>query len=105
MEIATRMGGDCIGTDLTPLSSGYDFMGMVINIGSGKAPDFTKIRKLAIAENHYIMSQADLDEFKRIKTESPEIIWRQSEIKPISDKPVLKSADRAGYYITIKDIR
>jgi formate-dependent phosphoribosylglycinamide formyltransferase (GAR transformylase) len=102
MEIATRMGGDCIGTDLTPLSSGYDFMGMVINIGSGKAPDFTKIRKPAIAENHYIMSQADLDEFERIKTETPEIMWRHSEIKPLSDKPVLKSADRAGYYITVK---
>ena len=102
MEIATRMGGDCIGTDLTPLSSGYDFMGMVINICQGKAPDFTKIREPKLAENHYIMTQADLDEFERVKREEPETIWRVSEIKPISNKPVLKSADRAGYYITIK---
>ena len=102
MEIATRMGGDCIGTDLTPLSSGYDFMGMVINICQGKAPDFTKIREPKLAENHYIMTQADLDEFERVKREEPDTIWRVSEIKPISNKPVLKSADRAGYYITIK---
>ena len=102
MEIATRMGGDCIGTDLTPLSSGYDFMGMVINICQGKAPDFTKIREPKLAENHYIMTQADLDEFERVKREEPNTIWRVSEIKPISNKPVLKSADRAGYYITIK---
>lgn len=102
MEIATRMGGDCIGTDLTPLSSGYDFMGMVINICQGKAPDFTKIREPKLAEIHYIMTQADLDEYERVKKEEPEIIWRASEMKPISDKPVLKSADRAGYYITIK---
>ena len=102
MEIATRMGGDCIGTDLTPLSSGYDFMGMVINICQGKAPDYTKIREPKLAENHYIMSQADLDEYERVKKEEPETIWRASEMKPISDKPVLKSADRAGYYITIK---
>lgn len=102
MEIATRMGGDCIGTDLTPLSSGYDFMGMVINICQGKAPDFTKIREPKIAQNHYIMSQADMEEYERVKREEPQSIWRASEMRPISDKPVLKSADRAGYYITIK---
>ena len=48
------------------------------------------------------MTQADLDEYERVKKEEPEIIWRASEMKPINDKPVLKSADRAGYYITIK---
>lgn len=102
MEIATRMGGDCIGTDLVPLSSGYDFMGMVINIGCGKAPNFEKIRTPMLAENHYIMSQADMDEYNRLSTETPEKIWRHSDFKPISDSPVLKSADRAGYYITIE---
>lgn len=100
MEIATRMGGDCIGTDLVPLSTGYDFMGMVINIGCGKAPDFTKIRTPMIARNRYIITKDDLNEFNRIKAESPEIIQRQSHIKPLMDNPILKSADRAGYYIT-----
>ena len=102
MEIATRMGGDCIGTDLTPLSSGYDFMGMVISICQGKAPDFTKIREPNTAEIRYIMTQADLDEYNRVKREEPEVIWRASEMKPISDRPVLKSADRAGYFIIVK---
>ena len=102
MEIATRMGGDCIGTDLTPLSSGYDFMGMVINICQGKAPDFSLIREPREAEIHYIMNRSDLDEYERIKKEYPEVIWRASEMKPLSEKPVLKSADRAGYYITIR---
>ena len=66
------------------------------------APDFTKIREPKIAENHYIMTQADLDEYERVKREEPQTLWRASEMKLISDKPVLKSADRAGYYITIK---
>ena len=73
MEIATRMGGDCIGTDLTPLSSGYDFMGMVINICCGKVPDFTKVGKPKIAEIHYIMCQEDLIKFENLKKENPEI--------------------------------
>ncbi len=102
MEIATRMGGDCIGTDLTPLSSGYDFMGMVINVGCGKAPDFSKICTPKTAEIHYIMSENDREVYEKIKRISPERIWRQSEMKEISDKPVLKSADRAGYYITVE---
>lgn len=102
MEIATRMGGDCIGTDLTPLSSGYDFMGMVIDICCGKAPSFEKIRKPMIAEIHYIISQSDIDAFNELKRNSPEKIWRHSGFRPISDAPILKSADRAGYYITIE---
>lgn len=102
MEIATRMGGDCIGTDLTPLSSGYDFMGMVINICQGKAPNFTKIHEPKQAEIRYIMSQKDMDEYIRLLHEEKKCIWRASNMKQISNNPVLKSADRAGYYIICK---
>lgn len=104
MEIATRMGGDCIGTDLVPLSSGYDFMGMVINICCGKAPSFQKIRTPMVASNHYIMKREDLEEFNELMVTTPDKIWRHSQIKPISDSPVLKSADRAGYYITVEPL-
>jgi len=100
MEIASRMGGDCIGTDLVPISSGYDFLGMVINIGCRKAPDFTPIMKPRRAEIKYIITQADIEEFNEMKQLHPYWIWRQSEIREISNNPILKSADRAGYYIT-----
>ena len=40
---------------------------------------------------------------ERIKKEEPEILVRFSDMQPLSDKPVLKSADRAGYYITAKE--
>ena len=104
MEIATRMGGDCIGTDLVPLSSGYDFMGMVIDICCGRSPSFRKIRTPMTACNHYVMTASDMAEFKSLMESSPEKIWRHSEMKPVSDSPVLKSADRAGYYITIEPL-
>ena len=103
MEIATRMGGDCIGSDLVPISTGMDYMGMVINCGCGLAPDFSQIWEPKKAEIKYIMNQQDVDEFERIKKEEPEILVRFSDMQPLSDKPVLKSADRAGYYITAKD--
>lgn len=105
MEIASRMGGDCIGSDLVQISTGYDYMGMVINIGCGKAPSFEKISEPKIAEIHYIINQKDVDEYERVKKEEPEVIWRESEMNPISDKPILKSADRAGYYITARPFK
>lgn len=102
MEIATRMGGDCIGSDLVAISTGMDYMGMVINCGCGKAPDFSQLWKPRLAEIKYIMNTEDLAEYNRIQKECPDIIMRHSDMQPLTDKPILKSADRAGYYITAK---
>ena len=100
MEIGARMGGDCIGSVLVPISSGYDYMGMVISCGCGKAPSFEKIREPKEARIKYIITKEDYEEYLRIQRETPEIITRHSDIREISDNPILKSADRAGYYIT-----
>lgn len=102
MEIATRMGGDCIGTDLVPLSSGLDFIGMVIDICCGKAPEMRTVHTPKTAVNHYIITPEDLNALEELKKTDPGRIWRQSEIRPLSNSPILKSADRAGYYITIE---
>lgn len=100
MEIGARMGGDCIGSDLVPISTGYDYMGMVISCGCGKAPSFEKIREPKEARIKYIITKNDYDEYLKLKEEHPEYITRCSDIKEVSDSPILKSADRAGYYIT-----
>lgn len=100
MEIASRMGGDCIGSDLVPISTGFDYMGMVINIGCGKKPDFATIMEPRRAEIKYIITQKDMDDYLNFKMKHPDWIWRESEIRQVSNTPVLKSADRAGYYIT-----
>lgn len=100
MEIGARMGGDCIGSDLVPISSGYDYMGMVIACGCGKEPSFEKICEPKEARIKYIITKDDYVEYERIKNEKPNIIVRQSEIREISNDEILKSADRAGYYIT-----
>ena len=102
MEIGARMGGDCIGSDLVPLSSGYDYMGMVISICCGEKPSFKKISEPKEARIKYIISQEDMDEFLRIKAQEPEVLVRYSDMQKVSDKPIFKSADRAGYYITVR---
>ena len=99
MEIGARMGGDCIGSDLVPISTGYDFMGMVISCGCGKKPSFDKIREPKKAQIKYIITKEDYEEYQKILRETPKIITRHSEIGKITNNPILKSADRAGYYI------
>ena len=42
IEIGSRMGGDCIGSHLVPLSTGQDFVGMVVDIALGNAPKFAR---------------------------------------------------------------
>lgn len=99
MEVGARMGGDCIGSDLVPLSTGYDYMGMVISIGCGEKPDFRKICEPCQAAIKYIITQKDLEEFHEMRKNQPERIVRYSEMKELTDAPILKSADRAGYYV------
>ena len=42
IEIGSRMGGDCIGSDLVPLSTGQDFVGMVVDTAAGNPPVLKK---------------------------------------------------------------
>ncbi len=104
MEIGARMGGDCIGSDLVPISTGYDYMGMVIACGCGRKPNFQKIGKPREARIKYIITKEDYEEYQNIQRDKPEIIVRHSEMGLISDKPILKSADRVGYYITATEL-
>lgn len=103
MEIATRMGGDHIGTELTPLSSGYDFIGMVIDICCGKKPTIKRKHESQTAEVHYIISNEDLKILDEIKYDEAINFVFTSNIKTLP-KEVNNSSDRAGYYIiTIND--
>lgn len=101
MEIATRMGGDHIGTELTPISSGYDFIGMVIDISCGKEPNVVRLNAPQKAEVHYIISEKDLKELDEIRNDEMTKLVYVSEINELP-KEVNKSSDRAGYYIVTK---
>lgn len=101
MEVATRMGGDHIGTELTPLSSGYDFLGMVIDICCGKKPRILRSHTPRFAEIHYITSQRDLFEYEQIEKDSSVNLIYTSDFNGIP-KELNKSSDRTGYYIFTK---
>lgn len=100
IEIGGRMGGDCIGSDLVQISTGYDFVDMVIDVACGLPPSFEKVCEPRRAEVRFIFGRDDLDELNRIRQERPECLYRVSEIGNIeASHQVVDSSTRYGYYI------
>ena len=93
------MGGDCIGSDLVQISTGYDFLKMVIDVALGNAPDFTKIVEPRKAVIKFIFSKEDIEELEKIQKEKPECIYYVSPIEEINSHKIIDSSTRYGYYI------
>ena len=99
IEIGARMGGDCIGSDLVQISTGYDFVKMVIDVAMGNKPSFEKVTEPKIAVIRFIFNKKDLEDFDRVKKEAPELIYFVSKIEDISSHKVVDSSSRFGFYI------
>lgn len=109
IEIGARMGGDCIGSDLVQISTGYDFIKMVIDVAVGNEPSFEKVTTPKVASIKFIFSEKDMQDYEKVKTEMPNIIYRTSKIEPIGTHEVVDSSTRFGFYImateTIDEVR
>lgn len=99
IEIGARMGGDCIGSDLVYLSTGLDYVAMVIDAACGKAPDLTSKRQPCRADIRFIFTEADRTALEELRRTAPERIWRAScsDADPAAD--VTDSSNRHGYWI------
>lgn len=104
IEIGSRMGGDCIGSDLVYLSTGYDYMEMVIDVACGREPKIVPKGKPGHAEIRFLFNQEDVDEMRAYEKAHPEEIYRISEIDPSHMGQVVDSGTRAGYYILVRDL-
>lgn len=99
IEIGARMGGDCIGSDLVQISTGYDFVKMVIDVACGKEPEFVKVVEPTKAVIKFIFTQDDLNEMNKFKEEHPEQIYRISDMELENMGNTHDSGSRVGYYI------
>lgn len=63
IEVGARMGGDFIGSDLVPLSTGQDYLGMVLDVALGHEPRFTSSSPKRAAAVRFFMSADDVDFF------------------------------------------
>lgn len=99
IEIGARMGGDCIGSDLVQISTGYDFLKMVIDVALGNHPEFTKVTEPKKAVIKFIFTKEDVEELEKVKKEHPEYIYYISPIDEINSHEIIDSSTRYGYYI------
>lgn len=98
IEIGARMGGDCIGSDLVKISTGYDFTKMVIDVAMNKEPSFEKVSEPMIAVIKFIFSNSDLEKLEKLVKNYPEILYYKSEINDTNHE-VVDSSTRYGFYI------
>ncbi len=103
IECGARMGGDCIGSDLVPLTTGVDYVRAVIDTACGVAPTLTPAGETCCAAVRFLFGRADLDALERIRRENPENLCRVSEIQPIDGHEIRDSSTRYGYYILTAD--
>lgn len=96
IEIGARMGGDYIGTDLTPISTGIDFIRMVIDVAVDKEPCFDVVSEPSPVEVRFIFNKEDLQSMER---EDPSMIIRKTIFDTDFSREVKDSNTRHGYYI------
>jgi len=99
IEIGARMGGDSIGTDLTPISTGIDYLRMVVDVACGKKPCFDVVREPKCVKIRFIMNEHDIVDYEGIRAKRPELITRSSTFDMNLSNEVIDSSTRHGYYI------
>ncbi|WP_394918687.1 acetyl-CoA carboxylase biotin carboxylase subunit family protein [uncultured Robinsoniella sp.] len=99
IEIGSRMGGDCIGSHLVPLSTGQDYLKMVIQTALGENPEILKEPLHHFARIQFVFGAGDMEKYRNIKEKYPENLVFTSEIGEIGSREVIDSGSRFGFYI------
>lgn len=99
IEIGARMGGDSIGTDLTCISTGKDYIRMVIDVAVGDAPCMDVVNEPNPVMVKFILTSEDFDNYERLQNTEPELIVRSVVKDTDFTREVVDSNTRHGYYI------
>ncbi|MCR5670495.1 MAG: ATP-grasp domain-containing protein [Butyrivibrio sp.] len=102
VEIGGRMGGDCIGSSLVQLTTGVDFVKAVIDVALGNKPVLTQGKKYKAAGIRFIFGQEDADHCREICEKYGDLVI-ESSIEDITDRRVVDSSSRFGYFIVAGD--
>lgn len=99
IEIGARMGGDCIGSDLVQISTGYDFVKMTIQTALGVQPDMQMVTEPKIAAIRFLFNEEDYQYYKQMKMDYPDKIYYESSMDMQDVHDVVDSSSRYGFYI------
>lgn len=99
IEIGARMGGDCIGSDLVQLTTGHDFVRMVIQAAAGDPLDLTTGPVVPVAAVRYAFNAEDIAHYEELTRTAPEHLYRASPMQQPAGGSVTDSSTRLGFYI------
>lgn len=101
IEMACRLGGDYITSDLVPLSTGVDMLKNLVNCSLGFPIDVShKYEKCAAVQ---FINQDNYQRCINFLNASQSMAVASFEVKPYSDKLIKSSLDRLGYIILQTD--
>lgn len=103
IEIGSRMGGDCIGSDLVPLSAGYDFVRMVIQTAVGERPDISEPGQEKVSAIRFLFGKEDAACMEYRRKQKPEAFRLIQGPEGMEEHPVTDSGSRYGFYILQTD--
>lgn len=102
IEIGSRMGGDCIGSDLVPLSTGQDFVGMVVDTASGKPP-VLKEEDRHVAAIRFLMNENDEKLLAELQEKHPDKLRKVVIEGEVKKADIVDSGSRPGFFILQAD--
>ena len=102
-EIAARMGGDFIGSDLVRLSTGYDFVGGVIDLALGTFTE-PELRPTSRCAGVWFYTDRTPEALTIIRNGGEGVV-RAELLNPQLISPLTRSADRSGYFLYCGDHR
>lgn len=98
IEIAGRMGGDCIGSHLVQLSTGIDFVRAVIELAMGQEPALEAEGETGAAAIRYVFSREDAVVLETIEKEHPEYLV-EKDVQDVLEGEITDSSTRYGMYL------
>lgn len=98
IEVTPSMYGDFIGTDLVPVSTGFDYLKMVIDIACGSPPDFTKSADTANVCSQIIVCKNDVRKLNYLLQSDLRSVLRHKVMVDESEVPEEITGERYGFF-------
>lgn len=101
IEVGARMGGDCIGSHLVPLSTGIDYVGSVIDTALGREPDLSPTGTPAAAAARFLFDDSDRRVLERVRRERPDLVRHvhMTADPQVAGQVVSDSSTRLGHFV------
>lgn len=99
IEIGARMGGDFIGSDLVPLSTGIDYIKLVIDIALDNNPTLPLVKEKDTCAIKFICTEKDYETLEKLQKEYNLNIYAKSNNIKVDNIKISNSSDRQGWII------